>query len=552
MKLNDVKIGTRLVAGSAVVLALLLLAAGIGVMRIEQLRGKTQEITNVNDAEARLATTMGQAVLDLRIGLGNAATMSDAAGEHEETERVAQDTKRYADARDKLAQRFSAPGPVMARKQELLADADKKAAAAAPVIARVLELGASGHNDDAARLLMQELRPLQKAWSGALDAIVQFEEQRNEQLLASVESDYHGARALIVSLIGLTIAFGAVVTGFITRSITLPILDAVRLAETVASGDLTSKIAAGSGDETGRLLSALRDMNGSLVEIVSEVRAGTDTIAASSLQIASGTAELSGRTEQQAAALEETASTMEELTSTVKQNADNAGQASDLAAAASGIAVEGGEVVARVVETMDAIHTSSRKIVEIIGVIDGIAFQTNILALNASVEAARAGEHGRGFAVVAGEVRMLAQRSAHAAKEIKGLIDDSVTNVDTGNALVAQAGSTISRVVASVRQVSGIVDEIAGASREQSLAIEQVNQAISEMDNVTQKNAALVEEATAAAEALNGKARHLTQVVGAFVLDAAPGQRSPDARAAAVAAPALPPLSNRETLSAQL
>ncbi|MBC7860772.1 MAG: MCP four helix bundle domain-containing protein, partial [Burkholderiaceae bacterium] len=492
MKLNDMKIGTRLVAGSALVMGLLLTAAGIGVMRIEHLRGQTQEITNVADAEIRLVTTMGNAALDLRIGLGNVVTMTDATGAKEETERVGQDLKRYADAREQLAQKFSAPGPATAKKQALLADADRKAAAAAPLIARVLELGAGGHNDEAARLLMGDLRPRQKAWRGALDAIVRFEEQRSEQLLASVDSEYRSARALIVALIGAIIAFGAGVTWLITRSITVPISDAVRLAETVASGDLTSRIASASGDETGRLLSALGDMNGSLVEIVSEVRAGTDTIASSALQIASGTAELSARTEQQAAALEETASTMEELTSTVKQNADNASQASALAASASDVAIEGGAVVAQVVETVDAIHTSSRKIVEIIGVIDGIAFQTNILALNASVEAARAGEHGRGFAVVAGEVRMLAQRCANAAKEIKVLIDDSVAHVDTGNALVAQAGTTISRVVTSVRQVSNIVNEIAAASREQSLAIEQVNQAIGAMDNVTQKNAALV------------------------------------------------------------
>jgi methyl-accepting chemotaxis protein len=259
-------------------------------------------------------------------------------------------------------------------------------------------------------------------------------------------------------------------------------------------------------------------MSGSLVKIVGEVRTGTDTIATASGQIASGNLDLSSRTEQQASALEETASSMEELTGTVKQNADNARQANGLAVLASEVAVKGGTVVSQVVGTMSSINDSAKKIVDIIGVIDGIAFQTNILALNAAVEAARAGEQGRGFAVVASEVRSLAQRSAAAAKEIKTLIDDSVEKVDTGSKLVAQAGATMDEVVASVKRVTDIVGEISAASQEQSTGIEQVNQAITQMDDVTQQNAALVEEAAAASQSLQDQAANLAHVVSVFKL----------------------------------
>jgi len=320
-----------------------------------------------------------------------------------------------------------------------------------------------------------------------------------------------------VSYVTAVPAWGWVIgSGLISRSIRTPLERAVTLARTVAAGDLSTVIDTTGKDETAQLLRALREMNDSLSGIVGEVDAGIRTIASASTQIASGNQDLSSRTEQQAGALQETAATMEELTGAVQQNAANARHASSLASSASEVAQRGGQVVGRVVDTMDAIHGSARKIADIIGVIDGIAFQTNILALNAAVEAARAGEQGRGFAVVAGEVRALAQRSATAAREVRSLIDDSMRKVDDGAELVRQAGSTMQEIVASVDRVNGIIGEIAGASEHQQAGIGQVNRAIAGMDDATQQNAALVEQAAAAAGAMNEQAQRLSEVFSVF------------------------------------
>jgi methyl-accepting chemotaxis protein len=343
------------------------------------------------------------------------------------------------------------------------------------------------------------------------------------------EAEANSRFAIILSL-GLMIAgfIGSVIGGVLfSRAISRPLDRCVDLAQLVASGDLRGNIQVNSNDEIGLLLQALKDMNASLGRIVAQVRTGTDAIATASGQIATGNLDLSTRTEQQAAALEETASSMEELTSTVRQNSDNTRQAQQLAISASTVAVKGGDVVNQVVETMGSINDSSRKIVDIIAVIDGIAFQTNILALNAAVEAARAGEQGRGFAVVASEVRSLAQRSATAAKEIKQLIGDSVEKVSAGGVLVSQAGNTMLEIVESVKKVSDIISEISAAGTEQSAGIDQINQAVVQMDNATQQNAALVEEAAAAAASLREQADQLVRTVSVFKLSDAKGEGMP-------------------------
>ena len=399
----------------------------------------------------------------------------------------------------------------------------------------------SGHDFQQASELQAQMVESYPPVREKIEQLIQLQLDVARQEFEASQSRYATVRNLSIVVIAFGVLLAAVIGYLTIRAIAGSLQKAVRVAEAVSAGDLTQRIDVSSNDEIGQLMKSLRNMNESLAGIVGQVRTGTETIAVASREIASGNASLSSRTESQASSLEETASSMEELTSTVKQNAENARQANQLVHSTADVASRGGEVVGQVVHTMASIKDSSRKIADIIGVIDGIAFQTNILALNAAVEAARAGEQGRGFAVVASEVRNLAQRSAGAAKEIKALIEDSVGKVDAGGKLVDEAGKTMDEIVSSVKRVTDIMSEIAAASAEQSGGIEQVNQAITQMDDVTQQNAALVEEAAAAAESLQDQASKLAEAVSVFRLEAgayqAPAAALPGARPQAASAP---------------
>ncbi len=426
---------------------------------------------------------------------------------------------------------------------------------------KLVALSRQGAKDDARTLATGASTQKLLQVTDALDKLVQLNVAGGEAANKEAGGVFSKSMWSIGALVAANMVIGIIMQLWLARIVSRPLQEAVTVARKVASGDLTVAIDVKSQCETGDLMQALKEMLASLQSLVAQVRSGTDTIATASTQIASGNQDLSARTEQQAGSLEETASSMEQLTSTVKQNADNARQANQLAQSASGIAVKGGDVVSQVVGTMASINESSRKIVDIIAVIDGIAFQTNILALNAAVEAARAGEQGRGFAVVASEVRSLAQRSAAAAKDIKTLIGDSVDKVEAGSKLVDEAGATMNEIVASITRVTDIMSEITAASQEQSGGIAQVNEAITHMDQSTQQNAALVEQAAAAAEAMMEQAAHLSQVVSAFKLDAgamalgvaqapAPKVAAPartPARAVALAKPAPKPAAQAAT-----
>ncbi len=382
----------------------------------------------------------------------------------------------------------------------------------------VIELAVQGDKEAAGAYLIDKVRPLQSVVFKAVDSSIEMQGHiANDLARTSKETASFGA-LLLSGLAGLMAVMGASFGWFVTRSISLPMALAMQAADAIRRGDLSQPIPPGHGDEVGQLLRTMQSMQASLTRVVSSVRVNSESVASASAQIAQGNHDLSQRTEEQASALQQTAATMEQLNTTVRNNADNAKQADQLARSASDVAAQGGEVVGKVVDTMRGISESSRKIGDIIGVIDGIAFQTNILALNAAVEAARAGEQGRGFAVVAGEVRTLAQRSAEAAKEIKSLIGRSVEQVEQGTVLVDQAGRTMGEIVGSIQRVSDIVAEITHASSEQSSGISQVGNAVTQMDQVTQQNAALVEESAAAAESLKGQAHQLVQAVAVFKL----------------------------------
>jgi methyl-accepting chemotaxis protein len=448
--------------------------------------------------------------------------------------------KRTAELFDKLNASLP-PG----RGREMMDGVVQARALFVASVRKVLDLGMKGETDQARDVLLGETQDVQAKYFTALEALVSLQKDLMHQAAKSTDETVDFAAVAVVVAAATALAVGMAMALLITRSVVNPIQQAVNAAETVAAGDLRLQLTTTRKDEAGQLLGALQRMNDSLVRIVGAVRGNAESVATASGQIAQGNADLSQRTEQQASSLQETAASMEELSATVNHNTDTARQAEQMATGAARVAESGGEVMGQVVDTMEQITTSSRKIADIIGTIDGIAFQTNILALNAAVEAARAGEQGRGFAVVAGEVRLLAQRSAEAAREIKALISASVERVEAGNTLVGEAGRTMGEVVGQVRRVSDLISEISAASGEQSKGIAQIGEAVNQLDQVTQQNAALVEESAAAAESLRVQAGQLAETVSTFKLDAATPAKPAAPKAArpapAVKAKAAPP-----------
>jgi methyl-accepting chemotaxis protein len=528
MSLTQYKIGTRLGIGFAVVLGLLVAVLLVGLYSMGQLSARTHDIVADKNVKMAAANTMSDNVRNITLAITSVVVAPTEALVQAELAKIGEARKKYGAAKETLQKKISTD-----KETALMAELDAALKSGAPLNNKVIELRNAGQTEEAVAFLTQQAAPSLKRVLGALDSLVAYEGEQAAQAATEAETLSTSARASMLTLGSVAVLLGAFVAWIITRSITVPINAAVSVAETVASGDLSSHIVVNSSDETGRLLGALKAMNDSLLGVVAQVRHGTDAIATASSEIAAGNLDLSSRTEEQASSLEETASSMEELTSTVKQNADNARQANQLAKSASEVAVRGGSIVSQVVDTMGTINASSKKIVDIIGVIDGIAFQTNILALNAAVEAARAGEQGRGFAVVATEVRNLAHRSASAAKEIKELIAASVANVDTGSRLVNEAGQTMGDIVDSIVRVTDIMGEITSATHEQTIGIEQINMAIAQMDEVTQQNAALVEEAAAASQSMQEQAGELAHVVGFFKTGNAVAAAKPAAKLAA-------------------
>ena len=517
MKIANIKIGHRLTFAFSLTVMVLALVVSVGTTKLNLISSEINLTVNDRYEKISQLSIIKDEIDQQARSLRNILLMSETDEINTEIALIEATTKKVSADIDKLGAVLKLP-----QAQQMFQSIVEARAKFGPGRDQLISLVKENKKEDAIILLLQEVRPAQRLLLEELDKLIAFQVKLMRSSGADADQTAHSSGMLMISLgvIGALISF--IAAWLTTRSIVDPIKSAVIAARTVASGDLTGTIDVNSTDEIGQLSQALKDMNDSLVQIVSDVRVGTETIATASAEIAAGNLDLSSRTEHQASSLEETASSMEELTSTVRQNADNARQANQLALSAAEVASKGGAVVSQVVDTMSSINASSKKIVDIIGVIDGIAFQTNILALNAAVEAARAGEQGRGFAVVATEVRNLAQRSASAAKEIKELIGDSVMKVDAGAKLVDQAGVTMTEIVASVRRVTDIMGEISSASHEQMAGIEQINEAITQMDQVTQQNAALVEQASAAASTMQEQTEHLSNVVDVFKLGNGP------------------------------
>lgn len=511
VRFKDLKIGVRMGLGFGLLIVMLLGMMLVSVLRLQEISALTDHIVENDWVKAEAAnvinaTTRANGRRTMELVLANdpvhVAGVKAAIELNKKTIGLALETLDH----------------IIDLPEERLLITQLKEARAKYVqsFSRVTQLVGEGQRDQAIALLNAQTLPALDALQVPINALTDLQKQNVASGSAELRDNIRLARLLVLTLGGLGVVLGSGLAYWLTVTLTRPIGEAVKMARTIASGDLSSTSAPRNQDEGGQLLTALQDMNESLADIVQRVRRGADGMATATSQIAAGNMDLSTRTEQQASALEQTAASMEELADTVKHNFASGSHASELAISAVEVATRGGTVVAKVVSTMEAIQRSSNEISDIIGLIDGIAFQTNILALNAAVEAARAGEQGRGFAVVASEVRSLAGRSAAAAKQIKDLIGVSVTNVNEGCKLVQQAGSTMDEIVVGVRRVADLMREVTAASQDQTSGISQVNQAVGQMDQVTQQNAALVEEAAAAAQSLEHQAKSLLQTVNVF------------------------------------
>ena len=514
--IKNVTLATRLWLAFGLVLLLGVMGSLTALVKLSQLNSNLDDIVTDNNVKLQLTQSMSESVHIVSRVARTVVLLDNDELKATERKKIDEARAQYNKAREAL-EKFASSQAGKAKRVAI----DEAATKARELNNRVLELGLAKKDAEAIEVLMKQAAPATYAWQAALDANIEFQTKNNAEQYEMAKSDYAEARVLLIVMALVSVLVSVVSAVLVVRSVLSALggepADVVTAVRAAAAGDLSQQIALKEGDKTS-VLAAVAAMQASLVDVVGSVRTNAESVATASAQIAQGNQDLSQRTEEQASALQQTAATMEELGTTVRNNADSAKQANQLAQGASTIAAQGGDVVGRVVTTMQGISDSSRKIGDIIGVIDGIAFQTNILALNAAVEAARAGEQGRGFAVVAGEVRTLAQRSAEAAKEIKSLIGRSVEQVEQGTVLVDQAGKTMGEIVGSIQRVSDIVAEITSASVEQSSGISQVGDAVSQMDQVTQQNAALVEQSSAAAESLKGQAQQLVQAVAVFKL----------------------------------
>ena len=518
--LLNLRIRTRLTLAFSGVFVLMLVLAGYAGLRMDVMKDRLEHVTQSNNQQIAQVNKMIYSVSQRAIALRNLAMLKDPDLKKQELEAIDKAGKDYADAHAKLLGLIKQFDASEAEKA-LLEAMERADSTMVPLMAKAAELGQSADQEAAIAFLMERVRPRQARWIIVLQTMSGLQDKTSREFVQDAEQDFARAKLWMLGLVAMALVGGMIVAWLVTVSITRPLGAAVDMARTVADGDLSRQANVHRKDELGDLLRALDEMRKRLAAVVANVRSGSESIATGTGEIAAGNADLSMRTERQAASLQQTAASMEQIRVTARNNADTAVQARSLADGASAAASKGGEVVGQVVLTMREIADSSKRIVDIIGVIDGIAFQTNILALNAAVEAARAGEQGRGFAVVASEVRSLAKRSADAAREIKSLIHASVERVEVGSRLVQGAGVTMDDIVGRVQRVTSMIGEISQSSHQETSGIDQIGDAVTELDQVTQQNAALVEESAAAAESLRQQAGRLLETVGAFKLQPA-------------------------------